>query len=309
MERKRIHPEIVQEFPGASVTRPQQPVVSLLRSPWPDKFLEVITTVQSDLLLVSPFIKNRPVDQIISHLQRRGVDQAMRMTVLTNIRPESILNGSMDLEALVHLSKGVPHFKLTHMPRLHAKVYVADDRMAIVTSANLTEPGISGNLEYGTAFTDMQTVLQIRADFENYSLLGAEVSPNDVAALLRETKELKAFFRQALHSIKKEARRAFRRKLQATRDELLRYRAKGKTTQALLCQTILFLLAKRPLTTAELQPLIQQLQPDLCDDSIDRVIAGVHFGKKWKHHVRSAQQALKSAGRIFYDGERWHLAN
>lgn len=57
----------------------------------------------------------------------------------------------------------------------------------------------------------------------------------------------------------------------------------------------------------ELHPLIQRLQPDLCDDSIDRVIEGVHFGKKWKHHVRSAQQFLKRQGRIRYDGARWHL--
>lgn len=193
------------------------------------------------------------------------------------------------------------------MPSLHAKVYVADERIAIVTSANLTEPGVSGNLEYGTAFTNTHTVQQVRADFENYSLLGAKVSPSDVEALLNETRELKTLFRQAQYSIKKEARRAFQRKLDAARDHLLRHRAKGKTTQAMLSEAILFLLAKAPLNTSELQPLVQQLQPDLCDDSIDRVIDGVHFGRRWKHHVRSAQQALKRRGAISYDGERWHL--
>lgn len=50
--------------------------------------------------------------------------------------------------------------------------------------------------------------------------------------------------------------------------------------------------------TGELNPLIQQLIPDLCDDMIDRVIGGVHFGKKWKHFVRIAQQALKRDGII-----------
>lgn len=193
------------------------------------------------------------------------------------------------------------------MPSLHAKVYIADERIAIVTSANLTQPGISGNLEYGIAFTEIQTVQQVRADFENYSLLGAKVSPTDVEALLNETKELKILFRQAEHSIKKEARRAFQRKLQTARNQLLHHRAKGKTTQAILSEAILFLLARASLSTAELQPLVQQLQPDLCDDSIDRVIDGVHFGRKWKHHVRSAQHALKRRGAISYDGERWRL--
>jgi hypothetical protein len=150
-------------------------------------------------------------------------------------------------------------------------------------------------------------VQQVRADFENYSLLGAKVSPSAIEALLDETRELKALFRQAEYSIKKEARRAFRRKLEAARNQLLRHRAKGKTTQAMLSEAILFLLAKAPLKTTELQPLVQQLQPDLCDDSIDRIIDGVHFGRRWKHHVRSAQQALKRTGAISFDGERWHL--
>jgi hypothetical protein len=218
-----------------------------------------------------------------------------------------VLNGATDLEALVNLSSKIPRFELTHMPSLHAKVYVADERIAIVTSANLTEPGVSGNLEYGTAFTNTRTVQQVRADFENYSLLGAKVSPSAIEALLDETRELKALFRQAEYSIKKEARRAFRRKLEAARNQLLRHRAKGKTTQAMLSEAILFLLAKAPLKTTELQPLVQQLQPDLCDDSIDRIIDGVHFGRRWKHHVRSAQQALKRTGAISFDGERWHL--
>jgi hypothetical protein len=56
-----------------------------------------------------------------------------------------------------------------------------------------------------------------------------------------------------------------------------------------------------------LHPLIQQLHPDICDDSIDRVIDGVHFGKRWKHHVRSAQSHLKADGKIRTDGERWHI--
>ncbi|MHB8486312.1 MAG: phospholipase D-like domain-containing protein [Candidatus Acidiferrales bacterium] len=296
-------------FRSTNVRSPGYPEVSLVKSPWQDRFLQLVSTAQRELLLVSPFIKSRPTEQIVSSLQRRGLDRDVRITVLTNLRPESALNGSMDLEALVNLSKEIPRVELTHMPSLHAKVYVADERIAIVTSANLTQPGVSGNLEYGIAFTDVRTVRQVRADFENYSLLGAKVSSSDVEALLNETKELKILFRQAEYSIKKEARRAFQRKLQTAHNQLLHHRAKGKTTQAMLSDAILFLLARAPLSTTELQPLVQQLQPDLCDDSIDRVIDGVHFGRRWKHHVRSAQQALKHRGAISYDGGRWRLGN
>ncbi len=279
----------------------------LVKSPWHEKFLQLISVVEQDLLVVSPFIKVRPAGQIAETLKKRHLDREVRITVLTNLRPESTLNGSLDLEALANLSKALPRFELIHMPSLHAKVYVADEQIAIVTSANLTDPGLIGNLEYGTAFTHKQTVQQIRTDFANYSLLGAKVSPGSIEALMSETKQLKALFQKAESSIKKEARLAFRNKLEATRTQILRQRAKGRTTQAMLSEAILFLLSRKPLTTAELQPLVQQLQPDLCDDSIDRVIEGVHFGKRWKHHVRSAQQALKQRGAIFKEGEFWHL--
>jgi hypothetical protein len=33
----------------------------------------------------------------------------------------------------------------------------------------------------------------------------------------------------------------------------------------------------------------------------------VHFGKKWKHYVRNAQQYLKTHGEIRFDGSCWHM--
>jgi hypothetical protein len=92
--------------------------------------------------------------------------------------------------------------------------------------------------------------------------------------------------------------------------ELLKNRVKeGKTVNAIFSNTILYLLEKKgSLATSELHPLIQSIHPDICDDSIDRVINGQHFGKKWKHQVRSAQQFLKRQGLIYRDkNNKWRL--
>ncbi len=213
----------------------------------------------------------------------------------------------MDLDALAELGRSVPGFELTHLPSVHAKVYVADCKMAIVTSGNLTESGLSGNVEYGVALADEAIVKEVRSDFESYASLGAKVSIDDVSALAAETEELKALFRRAEQSVRNRARRAFDERLKSTHFRLLRHRAKGKTTHAIFSDTIRFLLAKGPVRTEEIHPLVQLLHPDLCDDSIDRVIDGVHFGKKWKHYVRNAQQYLKRHGEIRFDGARWHL--
>ena len=142
-------------------------------------------------MLISPFVKIQTVDQILSSLEQRGIERRVRVTVLTNLRPESVLNGSLDLEAFLQLSNSLPLFELTHLPSLHAKVYVADYQMAVVTSANLTQPGIVGNIEYGVALADPAAVTEIRRDFERYALLGARIQHSDLEGLLRDTRLLK----------------------------------------------------------------------------------------------------------------------
>jgi phosphatidylserine/phosphatidylglycerophosphate/cardiolipin synthase-like enzyme len=279
----------------------------LLRSPWSGAFQKLLERADTSLILASPFIKRSRAASVLSLLHRRGVESDIDLLLITDLRPESALNGSSDLEALLDFSSHVPRLRLTYLPSLHAKVYVADQKMVIITSGNLTDPGVESNVEYGIVSTDTSLVSQVRKDFEGYAQLGAKISPEEIIGLVNEIKELKLLFRKAEQTIRVRARRLFQEKLHAARTRLLRHRAKGKSTHAILSQTILFLLSKSPLRTLDLHPLIQLLHPDICDDSIDCVIDGVHFGKKWKHHVRTAQQSLKRAGQIQYDKGRWHL--
>lgn len=281
--------------------------VSLVRSPWIGSLETLLSAVGHDLLIACPFVKRFATERILTQLDRRQLRQSVRLRLITDLRPESTLSGSMDLDALEELGRHIPGFQLTHLPSVHAKVYVADWKMAIVSSGNLTEPGLLGNVEYGVALANRAMVRQIRTDLEGYASLGANVPMEDVTALLAEVQDLKKLFQAAEKSIRKKARLAFKKKLRSTHVRLLHHRARGKTTHAIFSDTIRFLLAKGPLRTEELHPLIQLLHPDLCDDSVDRVIDGVHFGKKWKHYVRTAQQHLKRRGQIQFDGTRWHL--
>ena len=76
---------------------------------------------------------------------------------------------------------------------------------------------------------------------------------------------------------------------------------------AIFSDAILHLLRRRPMSTIDLNRAIQQIHPDLCDDSVDRVIDGQHFGKKWKHIVRNAQVFLRRKGAIQLVGKKWHV--
>lgn len=287
--------------------RTKETTLFLLRSPWANHFQELLSLCEEHLIIACPYVKRFATERIVTEIDKHELRESLRIHLITDLRPESALAGSMDLDALTDLGRAVPGFELTHLPSIHAKVYVADSKMAIVTSGNLTESGLSWNVEYGVLLREQGIVNEIRADMENYATLGAKISIEDVAALSEETRELRNLFQRAEKSVREQARRAFREKLQSTHVRLLRYRAKGKTTHAIFSDTIKFLLAKGPLRTEELHPLVQLLHPDLCDDSIDRIIGDVHFGKKWKHYVRNAQQYLKRHGEITFDGWRWHL--
>jgi phospholipase D-like protein len=281
--------------------------VSLVRGPWTESLQKLVSLVDQNLLISCPFVKRFGTERILAQLDQRHLRESVRLCLITDLRPESTLAGSMDLQALCELGRNVPGFELTHLPSVHAKVYVADFKMAIVTSGNLTEPGLRGNVEYGVAIADKTLVSEVRSDLEGYASLGARVSVEDVATLSAEMEDLKALFQQAERSIRTQARRAIREMLASAHLRVLRHRAKGKTTHAIFADTIRFLLKRGPMRTGQLHPLIQLLHPDLCDDSVDRVIEDVHFGKKWKHYVRNAQQYLKRTGEIEFDESRWHL--
>jgi hypothetical protein len=281
--------------------------IFLLRSPWAQSLHGLVAVVDEDLLIACPFLKRSVAEDIISILGQRNLLDSVRVRVITDLRPESALAGSLDLSALTEFGRRIPAFELTHLPSVHAKVYVADTKMAIVTSGNLTEAGLYGNVEYGIALKENGIVKEVRSDFEGYASLGAKVSVEDVRELSSEMEELRVLYKRAEKSIRAQARRAFEEKLRLTHVRLLRHRAKGKSTHAIFADTIKFLLAKGPLLTEELHPFIQLIHPDLCDDTVDRVIDEVHFGKKWKHYVRTAQQHLKRRGEIEFDGTRWRL--
>lgn len=221
---------------------------------------------------------------------------------------DHLLSGSLDVAALLRFKQSVANSTVIYLPSLHAKVYIADAKAAIVTSGNLTNNGLSGNHEYGVLLRNPDLVSKVRSDLTQYAALGNKVSLDTLEIINEAAQELKVVRQQADRSIKVKLKAIFRQKTEATQFELLKARAQGKSTHRIFYDTILYLLERKgPLRTTELHPLIQQIHPDLCNDAIDCVIGDVHFGKKWKHHVRGAQVSLRRQGLISYDGSHWSL--
>ena len=282
-------------------------MVELYRSPRRAQLQQALVAATSDVLIATPYIKRAEVqsacDQLVSYPKRKPP----RLRVMTDLRAESVLAGSLDLAALMLFQDTVERSEIVNLPHLHAKVYVFDDTLAIVGSANLTRSGLDSNYEYSVGLRDPVVVRKIRDDMDSYARIGNLMRKEDLVELSRVADEVGQEYRGVLKSATVSARRKFNETLTKTHAQFAAALVGSRSAQSLFSEAILYALSKGPLPTRDLHPHVQRLLPDLSDDSVELVINGERFGKAWKHQVRNAQQGLKKKGLIAFDGARWQL--
>lgn len=278
-------------------------MISLRSSPFAGAFQQFVDSLQTNCLICSPYISAGPVDRMLASIQKRGLQDSLRVKVVTDVSLGNLIQSSTDVSALIQLMEHVQHVSVSYLPRIHAKVYVSGDEFALITSANFTDGGSFTNFEYGVAIEDSACIKAISTDIERYAYLGGTLSLQRLKELDDRVTELKAAIREEQYSINTKLRTIAFLEREAE-EQLLRSRVEGRSIYKVFGDTILYLLASGPLTTIALHEQIRNIHPDLCDDLLDRVIEGQHFGKLWKHQVRTAQQHLKKADLISYDPDR-----
>lgn len=281
----------------------------LLTSPWSSQFADTLGQARTELFISSPFANAGGVRALAEAAKQRS---SVNLILLTSLTLQNVMSGATDPTALRVLYEQFGHVRISSLPRLHAKVYIVDQKIGIITSANLTSGGLGANFECGVQIDNAETVAGIREDMNRYFVLGNVLTREVLYVVAEEANDLTR--------IRREAERAIGRSGLATRLsrasskielELLRNRVReGRTVNSIFSETTLYALEKAgALTTEELHGFIQPIHPDICDDSIDRIINGQHFGKRWKHLVRNAQQYLKRRGLIDMTNGRWHLSD
>lgn len=268
---------------------------------------ELVSRTREHMLICSPFIGRSATTLVVSNFNDT-FRRVGNLTIVTDLSPLNVAQGATDPHAIMDLCHCTRMVAVRHLPKVHAKVYVGDTDSAIVTSANLTAGGLLRNFEYGVKLDDATFVTQIRQDILEYGRLGADVSRSRLEEYCDVADRLRATFGQTVRSSHDELRVAFDACVADAQDRLLELRLAQGPIHTVFARTIEFLLRLHgPTRTQDLHPLIQKLHPDLCDDSVDRVIDGKRFGKKWKHAVRSAQQQLKQRGIVRYEDGLWRL--
>lgn len=249
------------------------------------------------------------MQQLVEIVRKKNAQDDIEIKMLTDISPQNLVQKSTDIAALILLMQSVKNVEIIYLPRVHAKVYIAGESEAIVSSANFTGGGTVANLEYGVSVRDPKTVREITDDITKYSKLGSVVSAAQLDDLKDRVEQLRTAIGEEQRSIRAKTRALSAQLRRETEDNLIRVRTSNRTTHAIFADTLLYLLSRRDSPTIELHEMIREIHPDLCDDSIDRVIDGKSFGKFWKHEVRSAQATLKRKGAIEHDAKSrlWKL--
>ncbi len=275
---------------------------------WKESLASLLSGAESDVLISSPYVTQRGTEFVVKNASSEMRADG-RLTLLTDLSPLNVAQGATSPEAVQGLIEAFPQATVRHLPRLHAKVYVADLKQAIVTSGNLTAGGLGLNYEYGLVLDQAPTVGIIRDDITEYAGLGAIIGLERIVTYRQVAEQTRAAFREQQRTVSRSARKIFEEALKDADDELIKLRVAEGPIHAVFARTIMYLLRREgPLATEQLHPLIQEIHPDLCDDNIDRVINGVRFGKKWKHAVRTAQQQLKKRELIELQDGLWKLS-
>lgn len=130
---------------------------------WAEELDAALRVEHLNLCIVSPFLKKRAVQRIISHSPRP-------VRVITRFNLADFADGVSDIAALRSLlASGA---QVRGIRSLHAKVYVFGARRAIVTSANLTEAALTRNHEFGLVSDDPEIISASKGYFEKLWVCG-----------------------------------------------------------------------------------------------------------------------------------------
>ena len=276
-----------------------------LISPWMNTFDSMIAQASKSLLICSPFVGRGPCERIAFILHGRGLPN-IPILLLTNLSRDNMVSGGTDVGAISRLCDVLPNTEIRFLPNLHAKVYIADERCAVVTSANLTDAGLCRNHEFGMYIDESEMVKQVKANIIQYASLGSHVDLFQLRQFERIVNELKELKVDAEKKFKTIIKKEFEKKMRTADEEVLRVRAESLSQHAAFADTVLFLLKQGPKDTKSLYTAVQNIHPDLCDDAVKLVIRGEAWSQvKWHHRVRHAQLFLKRQGRIRRVGNKW----
>lgn len=140
--------------------------MQVINNNWLNYFLEQLEQTQK-LCLVSPFINN----SMVTHLLKNWKGEEIR--VITRFNLNDFKNGASSLSALERLVK--EGIGVKGISELHSKLYLFDNKCAIITSANFTTGGFFNNHELGVLLHELDKISETNFYVESLWSLSNQV--------------------------------------------------------------------------------------------------------------------------------------
>lgn len=134
--------------------------MQIINLPWRIKFEEFVASARNELRIAAPYYS----EEIIRTILNRS--KATHKYFLLRLSDGGIRDRVQSTEAVRLLQRHA--CKVKFAKDLHAKILIADRSQAIVTSSNLTNPGLSKNAEVGVLVDEPKAVRAVLSAFEKW---------------------------------------------------------------------------------------------------------------------------------------------
>jgi len=134
--------------------------MQIINFPWRKQFEVFVASARKELRIAVPYYS----EDIIRMILKRS--KATDKHFLLRLSEREILAGVQSPRAVRLLQKHACRVKFGK--DLHAKIFIADRNQAIVTSSNLTNPGLSENAEVGVLIDEPKAVQAVLSTFEKW---------------------------------------------------------------------------------------------------------------------------------------------
>jgi HKD family nuclease len=261
--------------------------VKLLKSPFENEFRSVLRQTKREIVFSSPYINYAGASILLDSI---GKTTSKCIRILTNLSARNIVDNVTQPTALLKMYDAFGETTVSSLERLHAKVYIVDESLAVITSANLTFGGLKSNFEYGVLIDDAKTIKTVKRDVLDYASLGHVFDRVFLTKIYEESQKIERIQEKPSKQRKDSDLRLLLNQQQKI-DTILVSRYEDKETRhSIFVKTIEFLLQKhKQLTTQEIYALVQDIHPEMCDDAVKYS----NGEKKWKIEVRQARFFLQ----------------
>lgn len=155
--------------------------MKIIKSPWKDLFFELVSSTNRSIHITSPFLKEKVVSEIVEKKKSN-----VEISLVTSFKLMNYHVGASDLNALELIlnDKGI----VKNFQRIHSKIYIFDNKYAVITSGNLTNGGLINNYEYGVLIEDTNEIKQIQSDYS--ALTNHESTGNITLSEIKQAKTI-----------------------------------------------------------------------------------------------------------------------